>query len=93
MRYIGPKAASGKLINPLDLLTRAFPPTACVLATQDEEVDPEDTRKLHAAVGALGVRSELFVGEGATHDYMIGEGKVWEDAFLPALQWAVKSVQ
>ena len=66
-----------------------FPPTALFLAAEDELVNPENSRMLARALGALGIPCRLEIGPTGGHGFADGKGMCMEGWTERAAQWAL----
>jgi acetyl esterase/lipase len=80
--------------NPSVLLTSASPPTAIILAKEDELLDPAQMYLLRENFGKLGVECRIYEAEGMKHGIIESptttwpEGNDWwNDILAPALDW------
>lgn len=76
-------------------MSASFPPSVWILATDDELLDPQQTRDAHARLLQFGVESKLVEAHGMPHGALEpGPGKDgWTERFwpfsLPALEFCV----
>lgn len=75
----------------IPLHTEGFPPTAIFVTAEDELVDPDHSRKLAAALSAIGIPCRLEVGPTGGHGFADGVGMCMEGWPGRAVAWFEKN--